>query len=153
MDPTRWVAEVGQQVPNVARGAREVARAVPVPFGGETVTYVLGLLPPLALATVVLWDATTRDVRRRFTWAGGVLVATVAPVFGAYVVGLLYFLVNRGRGVRARSTGALLGAWGVVVGVLLVPYALSYAHDPLLAVVGLVPVVLLLLVWFGFGGR
>ena len=153
MDPGRWAAEVGQQVPGVARGAREVARAVPVPFGGETVTYVLGLLPPLALATVVLWDATARDVRRRFTWAGGVLVATVAPVFGAYVVGLLYFLVNRGRGARAGSTGALLGGWAALKGALLVPFALLYARDPLLAVVGLLPVALLWLVWFGFGGR
>ena len=137
----------------VAPWASSVVRSVPVPFGSVTLTYVLGLLPPVALAAVVLWDASKREVTRRFSWVAGVLVATAAPVFGAYVVGLLYFLVNRGRGPRVRSTGVVIGAWGGVKGLLLVPFALRYADDPLLVVVGLLPVVLLLLVWFAFGGR
>ena len=145
VDVAPWASDLAQWMPTVVRW-------IPIPFGGATVTYVLGLLPALALSAIVLWDATKRDVRRRFTWAGGVLVATVAPVFGAYVVGLLYFLVNRGRGPRVGSTGILIGAWGVLKGALLVPFAI-YAYDPLLAVVGLVPVGLLLLVWFAFGGR
>ena len=138
---------------DLAQWVPAVPPRVLAPFGPATVTYVLGLLPPLALSAIVLWDATKRDVRRRFTWAGGVLVAAVAPVFGAYVVGLIYFLVNRGRGWRVGSTGVGVAAWGTLKGLLLVPYALLYARDALLAAIGIVPVLLVLLAWFAFGGR
>lgn len=113
--------------------------------------FVMVLLPPLVLSVALFRDATERAVARRYSWAGGVLLAALAPFFGAYVVCVVYFLVNRGEGERVRSTGYLVVALGVVEAVLVVPYAVLYAADPLLAVFALLPVVVTYLVWRRFG--
>lgn len=77
----------------------------------------------------------------------GTLVTVLAPIFGAYIVALLYFLVNRDHSRRVPTTGYALGALGVVQGVVTIGYAFA-ARSILVAVVGIVLPAILLVAWY-----
>lgn len=125
---------------------------VPFQFGWSPVTSLLALIPfllsPFVLAVVIYWDATKRELPRRIIWVGGAVVSILALPYGPSIVGVLYFLVNKNRADRARSTGYALLAVTVLQGILAIPFVIFVAQSPILVIWFVLPWAIFLLSWF-----